>query len=270
VEIWLQTERVSKMSIMVWIGVLVGTGIARAEEWEASWRPDPGCEGEAELRYALAVRGWYRAGYVPPFRVAERDRLAMGVQGCMGIGSRVQVAADWDWLRDASAASIASGPGDIRLGTSVALIERRGERVQGAMGLGWAVKLPDAEDEEELGTDETDVDIGAWGQLISGPWRLEAGIALAIWGNPLRFANQDDLVLLQLEGGWSHGAISLGPVVLAVPESDRNPTRISTDFFLQAGSQWFVRAQGGAGWAPASPDWQGGVSLGWRGASQGP
>ena len=252
------------------------------------WFPDARCaslviETGAEIGTEIPVavislRGTYAPGTVPPFRVASRDRLSIGPSICSRLPARTHLSLAWDWLRDQdSIGGVVSGPGDIRIGTAIDLLPDRQLRGPGLLSLGWSVKLPDASDEGELGSDETDITLG-----ISGGWRAEnkvgylffrSGAALAILGDPLRFADQDDLLLLRGEGGWSHAGLSLSGAVSAAPQSDRNPARIDTLFSLQC-APIFSRGAGrapllfaihaGAGLSPASPDATLGVEVGWR------
>ena len=132
------------------------------------------------------------------------------------------------------------------------------------------VKLPNARDEQELGTDETDVTLGVSGGWRQGPWDLDLGVALGIWGNPLRFANQDDVVLIRAEGWWSHDWVAVETQVLASPESDRNPSRIQATAGLRLGRHWFGQLSGGAGFTPASPDGILAAEFGYRTATSNP
>ncbi len=226
------------------------------------WRADPRCDPQAstpEIRVALG--GLWEEGLVPPFRVAERSRLSLGAQGCLRLPPWLQLSLAWDWLRDENAiGEVTMGPGDFRLGNALYAWRWRGAW----LGLGWMVKLPNARDEGELGTDETDVTIGIHGGWAGGPWAASAGLGLSIQGNPLRFANQDDVVLVEGEGLWMHDWLALDATVSAALQSDRNPARIFVGLGATLGGRWFLRPHGRLGLTPAAADGSVGLELGYR------
>ncbi|MFZ5477832.1 MAG: hypothetical protein ACOZNI_13740 [Myxococcota bacterium] len=210
----------------------------------------------------MSASGGAAAGYVPPFRVAERTRLSGGAEARVGLG-RVEVGARWEWLRDTTAAGEpASGPGDLRLGTRVRVVCVA--TVCG--GLGWEAKLPNATDEGELGTDETDVIFGGTVTWTGEHVGAEVDAGLAVLGNPLRFANQDDVPLLRGRLRATLGPVTLAPGVSADLPTSRNPARIEAGGVVSAGSRWFAALEGAAGLTPAAADWRAVATVGWRGA----
>ncbi len=226
---------------------------------EDLWVPSPLCPmigPTATCSWALDAQFSVRAGLVPEFRTASRDRAA-GALGVTGVLGPVQVRARGDVLRDATDdGDIVVGPGDLRLGTAVAT--RFGPGF--GAGLGWEVKLPDAADEGELGTDETDVILGGtfgWG---NGPWWAQGALGIGILGNPLRFANQDDVPLLRAVGGWRAARAELTAGVDAALATARNPARSEAHVGAAYGGAFTVRLGTEIGLTPAAPDW--GVSLG--------
>ena len=106
--------------------------------------------------WTLGAGGVYEPGLVPPFRAGSRDRLAFGGGGRWMPDTRVQLSAGFDGLWDRSAGGSELGAGDVRLGASAYVVDLGPIRPW----LGFAVKLPDAKDEGELGTDETDITFG--------------------------------------------------------------------------------------------------------------
>ncbi len=197
---------------------------------------------------------------VPPFRVGARDRGAVTV-GAAGVLGPVQVRASGDVLRDQTAdGDVAIGPGDLRLGTVVA----RPFGLGFAASLGWEVKLPNAADEGELGTDETDVLFGAGFGWASGPWWTRGSLGLAVLGNPLRFANQDDVPMARLGGGWRTDRASVSAALRADFATARNPARTAVRVDADYGGPVFVRIGGEAGLSPAAPDWGARLGIGVR------
>jgi hypothetical protein len=136
--------------------------------------------------------------------------------------------------------------------------------------LGWSAKLPDAKDEGELGTDETDVAFGGAAELHVGPWRVLAGAGLGVWGNPLRFANQDDVPELRATAAWSPGpGLNAGVAFNADVGTARNPARLVAGGWLRASlplgatvTRGFIEVAGGAGLTPAAADGIAALSFG--------
>ena len=231
---------------------------ANAEGWRASPRCDPAA---TTPEVVVNLGGLWEHGVVPPFRVAARNRLNLGAQGCLRLPPWLQLSLAWDWLRDENGlGEVTMGPGDFRLGNAVYAWRRHGAWV----GVGWLVKLPNARDEGELGTDETDVTIGFHGGWAGGPWAVSAGLGLSIQGNPLQFANQDDVVLVEGEGLWVHDWVALDATVSAALQSDRNPARIFVGVGTTLGRRWFLRPHGRIGLTPAAADGSAGLELGYR------
>lgn len=252
------------------------------------WFPDARClPPDAlppdSLSAAITARAAWTPGLVPPFRAAARDRLSVGPSACLSLPGRARLSAAWDWLRDQPAAAPAiSGPGDVRLGAAFDTLPLKQPPGPARLLLGWSVKLPDAQDEQELGTDETDVTLGLSGgwdaRTPQGGWFLYAGAALGILGNPLLYADQDDLLLLRAEGGWTHVGLSLSASVSAAPQSDRNPARGDAIFSLRYAPALPARSaprdprphgplialHAGAGLTPASADLALSLELGWQ------
>lgn len=212
-------------------------------------------EGQIELRGGPA---W---GYVPPFRAEERQRLSVVASARSWVGERVMLAAEWAWLRDHEGQlDPVSGPGDLRLGTLLHVVNL-GDL---AIFAGWEVKLPDARDEGELGTDETDVLLGggvAWGR---GPWSVVAAGGLGILGNPLKFANQDDVPMLRVSGAWQRGAWAVSPSLVVDLDTARNPLRMHAATEARWGAPLYVQVMGTAGLSRADADASVLVGAGWH------
>ncbi len=210
----------------------------------------------------------YLPGFVPPFRSGARDRWTFGGGGRWMPDARVQLAGGFEGIADRTAEGTAIGAGDVRLGASADLVELGIFRVW----TGFSVKLPDAKDENELGTDETDVAFGSSLEVASGPWRALGGAGLGIWGNPLRFANQDDVPMVRLAGSWTRPrAGGLGLQVGAALNVDvataRNPARSVIGGWVRVlrplgRASVYVECSAGAGLTPAAPDGFAGASLG--------
>jgi hypothetical protein len=199
---------------------------------------------------------------VPPFRAGERDRYAGDAAFSAWLDRRVLLGASWSWLADRSPdAEWTAGPGDLRLGTAVHLVSF------GDLGVyaGWEVKLPNAADEGELGTDETDVAFGGQARWDHGPWTVAASVGLGVWGNPLRFAAQDDVPMLRASGAWRGEWLAVSPSLTADLDTSRNPARVHAGVELRAGRALYGYAAGEAGLTPADADGTVRVGIGLRG-----
>lgn len=199
-----------------------------------------------------------RRGWVPPFRAAERDRLTAGGRASVRPGYPVQLDLSWAWLADSlPSGGGASGPGDVRLGVGV-------DHSLGGLELGggWRVKLPNARDEGELGSDETDVQLmGTVGRRWSKvAVRVSAG--LDIRGDPIRFANQDDVPQLWLSTVGQQGHWHLSGRVGGDLQTARSPSRLQAVTGLVWADGWLVGAEATAGLTPAAADWGGRLWLG--------
>lgn len=171
-------------------------------------------------------------------------------------------AVHGDFLRESAAGMEATwGAGDLRLGAFQPVSLPAGF----AVGLGAEAKVPSARDESELGTDETDIAFGGAARWSDGRWRAGAALGLQVLGNPLRFANQDDVPALRVGGGWAGGPWSVGAQLAADVGTSRNPARARLEAGLEHGRRWTARVEGGVGLTPAEADARLGLALGWRG-----
>ncbi len=227
---------------------------ARASE---GWRVEAGesWTGAESLGNGVLLEGDVRVGnawaFVPPFRAGARDRLAVGLDNTVAFGDRVRLSVAGEWLRDTTAAGEpVAGFGDLRVGTTVRLAT-----VGPVTGfLGWEGKMPNASDAGELGTDETDFLFGAGFLARHGDFSGAAHAGLGILGNPLRFANQDDVPLLRADLAYAPGSWRARGFVSADLATSRNPARVEAGGAARLGRSWFVEIEGAAGLSPAAAD----------------
>ncbi|MFH1463303.1 MAG: hypothetical protein ABIO70_02850 [Pseudomonadota bacterium] len=228
---------------------------------------------------ALFVAARADLGTVPPFRAGPRDRLGLALGGAWAPAARLVVDLRMEGLCDQHPDGDRTvGFGDAELGALVRLPVLEGRRATAraaggrgpSLGLGWRVKLPNAADEGELGSDETDVALVLAAATDLGPLRAGLSGGLAILGDPFRLAAQDDLAFASLRLGWlpptpppkvwvPHGALALD---LALP-SPSNPLRARAGLALEWGWRWRLGLDVGAGLSPAAPDLALGLRLGW-------
>ncbi|MDP2304863.1 MAG: hypothetical protein Q8P18_02425 [Pseudomonadota bacterium] len=244
------------------VATVLRSGAVRAQEcWQPSALSPPGDQIASNSFTSLAgVDG--AVGYVPPFRVGTRNRLTPSVSASVRLAP-FELQASWGWVVDASeAGGVVHGPGDLRLGTVVTLAHFSEFDVTA----GWEVKLPNASDEGEIGTDETDVSFGATAGWRRGPVSARLGVGLAVLGNPLRFANQDDVAMVRGSVAWTSGFVRVIGRASADLPTPRNPVRSEGDIALQLGTRWFGLVHAGGGFVPASADWHAGLAVGFASA----
>ena len=201
---------------------------------------------------------------VPLFRAGERNSRStqLAAHWAPSSGVILRIGAERLWVTWPDQTSLA-GWGDVRLGTSAQV--RKGLGLWPALWLDWAVKLPNAQDESELGTDETDVVLSGIALWEHGAWEGGVRGGLAIWGDPLQFANQDDAFLFGLHLNHTSPRHKLGATLDWQRVSPRNPSRASLlgEARLRGFSGGFWGGvEAGLGLNPAAPDWQAALRFG--------
>ncbi len=192
----------------------------------------------------------HQVGFVPPFRAATRNGTDARLEGVWAVDKRVLLDASVDYRTERfGAGQRIRGFGDVHLGVWAAVLQRQNL----VAGLGWGVKLPNADDAVGLGTDETDVNLvgtlGSRGGELR--WLLVAGVA--ILGDPIRYANQDDALLVHFGLAKSLGPVNLRSSVGGTWVTTRNPARISAKLGAGLGCKWRVGGDGVIGLTPAAP-----------------
>jgi hypothetical protein len=200
--------------------------------------------------WSLRTVASHRAAWVPPFRAGVRDRTAAQVDGVWRIADRVRLDASVDYLVDYyPVGRSVSGPGDVRLGVWAALFEHSNF----VGGAGWRVKLPNAADDAELGTDEVDVSMVVTGGTQFGDLRVAVATGLALWGDPIRYSSQDDALIIGLDLAHPVGALRLRSSVGGTLGTARNPARMEAELGLGYGCQWRIGSDAIAGLTAAAP-----------------
>lgn len=235
---------------------LTGVYPSLASAESPTWPPGPQ-QNDPAWRFRAGVGSV--VGWVPEFRQAERRRT----EGTMGVAwkpaSPVRLDLFWSYLADSTAnGNRQTGPGDIRLGTDVRLLDRRAD-----LFLGWQMKMPNASDELELGTDETDSLF--WLRSRSELGAVDVGLTtgLAILGNPLQFANQDDVPLSWLDVSMPIGPVRVDGRVGGGWATSRNPSRMEASLGVEGACPWLMGARAIVGLTPAAPDWGAQAWIGW-------
>lgn len=209
----------------------------------------------------------FSKGEVPLFRAGERDSLQVGFSASWAPAEDValRIQADGIWAQWPDGRSEV-GPGDLHLGTTARLLKTSSWRPE--LLLDWVVKLPNSPDDGGLGSDETDVALGLYGLWQWASWRAGVGAGLAIFGDPLQFANQDDAAFLALHLKKKVRAGQFSTRLDWRLASARNPAvaqlGVGAKHTGLPGPFW-VGLNGALGLTPAAPDWQAGLRFGWGG-----
>lgn len=112
------------------------------------------------------------------------------LHGTLGLGPRAEVSFDYDFFYlDRSGGGDAAESGDLRLWTKLVLLP--GERQ--TLSLRFGVKLPNAHDENGLGTDETDFFASLLYGARAGPATVALNAGLGVLGDPERDQTQNDV-----------------------------------------------------------------------------
>ena len=195
---------------------------------------------------------------VPPFRAASRDRTQGFVAGQWRPTHADRLDGSWSWVHDRlPSGETVTGPGDFHLGTHAVVWDK-----PVALGLGWHVKLPNARDDTELGSDETDVVVQATASKSWQSLSVMSGAGVVILGDPVRFANQDDAALLWGGlAGSSHG-IHWFSKVGGTLQSARNPARFTIELGANHGCPVGLGGSLRTGLTSAAPSWGGRIWLG--------
>ncbi|MCK5306235.1 MAG: hypothetical protein KAJ66_03805 [Candidatus Omnitrophica bacterium] len=189
----------------------------------------------------------------------NRDEARLPSLGMMlGAGKIVEIQTLFDCLYVDETDS-AYGAGDIRLSTKVQL---RQEDNYPAIGLNFSTKLPNASNEDRLGTDEFDFFNSLLLSKHLGNTACHLNLGMGILGNPHHNSNQDDVLYYNL-GVLIPADDTLN---LALGISGQAFSNDNNDFLcLLIGAQgkrenWAWDIGGGIGLTDESRDWS--VTLG--------
>ncbi len=221
----------------------------------------PGVQQVMEPSWAARAGARHRNGWIPPFRASPRDRWAAAFAAQWRPVSPVTLDLDWETIWDElPSGQRMKGPGDLRLGAHA-----WAWRSVVDLGLGWRVKLPNARDEGEIGSDETDVEVLGTVGRTWGHVRVMGVGGVAILGDPIRFANQDDVPI-----GWIASTGEIGPLTISGQVggafgTQRNPPRLSAVLGLEGQCPRVFGGDVQVGLTPAAPDWGAALWVGWAG-----
>lgn len=218
--------------------------------------------GPADAILQARVGGGWLSDLVPAFRASERDRLVGELQLEWTPEPLITV-----WTTGAVHHELAgagptwTGLDAVSVGTRLRPLRQPAAVVD--LGLVWRATLPVSWDQGALGSDETDVVLlGELGRSL-GRVRVDAAAGLAILGNPLRFANQDDVPLIWLTGRYDPGPLSTHLRIGGDVHTPRSPDRLQAVVGVETRCPLLAGAEAGAGLSPAAADWSGRAWLGW-------
>ena len=126
----------------------------------------------------------------------DRDRDVWNVPTldlAVGVGKVVEIQAYFEGIHaDEKDADSKYGAGDLELFTKIQL---RQEDDMPAFGLRFGTKLPNASNEDALGTDEFDFSGGLLMSKHLGKVETHFNLGMGILGNPHQNSNQDDVLM---------------------------------------------------------------------------
>lgn len=249
--------------------ILVGLLGAPAARAGSPASPPVGAPPQALVEARLA--GGWSPGTVPPFQAAEVDaatglldlrwqpdrRVGLGVRA--GLLHHSGGLAEPAWGPDETTLSVRLEPLPVGL-------------LPVDLQLAWSAAVPWSFDAGQVGTDETATHLYLGLARRLGPLHLSALGGLAILGNPLRFADQDDVPLAGLAARW----VPAGPPLVVEARvggqlsTPRNPARTEALASLETGCPWRLGVEGGPGLSLASADWSVRGWVGWAVACRDP
>jgi len=139
-------------------------------------------------------------------------------------------------------------PSDIRIGSQWSHpSEYWGVHVQ--------TKLPNVGDNTLVATDETDFSALLFGQYTHEQHQFLIASGLVIWGDPLRFASQDDALIALLSYSLTHKYTQLNFGYAGSEQSPQNPPKRSLFLSGEVGKCYQFGAGGNLGISSFAPDW---------------
>jgi hypothetical protein len=144
--------------------------------------------GTVELATGASyVRNLRFPAFTPAGAIREQDLISgpeMALR--LGAGDWAEIQASFEFIaldeRTVAGENDPYGGGDARLHTKVRLL--REKKYRPALGLRFGTKLPNADRDDRLGTDETDFDVQALASKDFGPAAAHVNLGIAILGNP--------------------------------------------------------------------------------------
>lgn len=240
----------SRGRIFVFIGQIIPAAAAASSD--PIWLPlTPIANSSSEVEVSSA----FDRDFAPLFRAGEVDRHRLTLGGRYLPHPRILLYGHLP-LNGIQ-------PGDASIGVRADLWTHQ----QTQLGIGWWSTIPLASRERGgLDGDELGVTIAAHASAAMGPASVSVLLGMAIRGDPLRTASQDDRPLSWGQVRWPLGQGQLQGRLGGTWATARNPAR-----FTAAGggmwpitAAWTLGAEGGAGLTPAAPNWSSRVWVGWR------
>jgi len=209
----------------------------------------PALAGEALPPVSARLGFSWEGQRVPPFWVEPRDRATASLQATVQPDPRLGFGLDLDIRRwDARPEGTVSGPGDLSL-------HSWGRLWRGPVPGGFAtwVKLPNADDLTELGTDETDLHLAATAGSRRGAASLRAWLGLASLGDPFSGGGRTWLPEGEARFGWELGPVEAVGRLSALPGGPRPRPIGSLALSLEARCPLLAGAELSHGLASSGP-----------------
>lgn len=242
--------RLSQGRVFVFIAQLIpGTAAASSDP---IWLPLSPIANSSSL---IELSSTFERDFAPLFRAAEVDRYRLALGGRYAPHNRI--------LLYGHLPLDGSQPGDASVGVRAALWQQR----ESQAGIAWWSTIPlNSLDRGAPDGDELGVTIAVHAGAAMGPLSATALVGMAIRGDPLRTASQDDLPLSWAQVVWPVRRCQLQARLGGTWATARNPARVTAvggaNWPITPG--WTLGLEAGAGLTPAAPNWSSRLWVGWR------
>ncbi len=204
---------------------LLACSIAHAERPMAVESPLLLPENDWTLSIGMQYRDEARNFGQPP-RDWQLD--APRLRFAYGLGGRAEIRIEGDAWRFAEIdGNSVNDAGDWTLSTKIRFGAQDPAARRALAGI-FAVKLPNASNEEGLGTDETDVYLGLVGHCRKGKSEWRASAMLGILGDPFQESAQNDVGIFGF--GWFHpgpgGSVGVELIAQTGPAETDDPAEL--------------------------------------------
>ncbi|MEA3328612.1 MAG: transporter [Candidatus Omnitrophota bacterium] len=204
------------------------------------------------------------------FSARETDRkfVKSPVLGMnIGLGEIVEIQADFDMIYlDQAGISNEYAHGDLRLWTKILAVEESDSRP--GLGMRFGSKLPNAEDEDGRGTDETDFFASMLLSKHFDNFYVHLNLGLGILGDPNQTNSQDDVMIygLAFELPLEETFLTLTAEVSgqAFSNENNNISSARAGFRYDVTEDFIWDVFGGAGLTDESENWSAGTGFTYR------
>ncbi len=157
------------------------------------------------VRAAFLPEATWRVGFSGGLlkRAADEKLYSLPELGvAYTVQGKTELSGSWPFLiLKRNGQNTIGGSGDVFLSSRTALFQRE----NWAAGFFFGVKLPNAQDEKRLGTDETDFYFSGLFSQREGSWEFSQNLGLGILGSPTALRAQEDVYTYGLSAALRAG-----------------------------------------------------------------